>query len=88
MCPQTDCTAATQGLCLFRLGVRPNMLGRGAGAVCHLYKHSDFQQTSTVCALPRPAGAEIGKGVVRRSGRDVAVLAYGSSVNEALTART
>eukprot|EP00798_Chlamydomonas_sp_ICE-L_P027726 gene27726-7372_t len=29
---------------------------------------------------------EIGKGIVRRSGRDVCLLAYGSSVNEALAA--
>lgn len=29
---------------------------------------------------------QIGKGVVRRSGKDVCLLAYGSSVNEALAA--
>ena len=30
--------------------------------------------------------AQIGKGVVRRQGKDVCLLAYGSSVNEALAA--
>lgn len=31
---------------------------------------------------------EIGKGVVRRGGKDIAILAYGNSVNEALKAAT
>ncbi len=40
----------------------------------------------TGVVVPLCARPQVGKGLVRRQGKDVCLLAYGSSVNEALAA--
>jgi 1-deoxy-D-xylulose-5-phosphate synthase len=54
----------------------PSLLKPRPGSTLHQPPSTRTKQTNT----------QIGKGVVRRQGTDVALLAYGSSVNEALAA--
>jgi len=54
--------------------------------VFSLHKVDDVNLCILTCSRSHCSPLQIGKGVVRRQGRDVCLLAYGSSVNEAMAA--